>query len=61
MEYDELVQKNQDGEIDDLEFLMSQPELATLFIEEMREKGLPYTNENAMQWLSGYENNNLYE
>jgi hypothetical protein len=60
-DYNELVQAYQREEISDLEFLLAQPDLASMYIEEMKEKGLPYTNENARQWLSNYENDNLYQ
>jgi hypothetical protein len=59
--YDKLVQDCQSGDIDDLEFLMLQPDLRDLFLEEMKEKGLTFSSENAREWLSEYENNNLYQ
>jgi hypothetical protein len=60
-DYDQLIQACQSGEIDDLEFLMLQPELGELFLKEMNEKGVPLSSENAKNWLSEYENNNLYQ
>ena len=38
MDYDELVQKNIAGEISDLEFLLTQEELAQAYQEEMAAK-----------------------
>lgn len=61
MDYNELVQKRQDGFIDDLEFLLAQEELAEIYLKEMSEKGEPPSCENAMKWLLEYENKHLYE
>ena len=36
MDYEELVQKNQAGEISDLEFLLAQEELAQAYKEAMK-------------------------
>lgn len=60
-DYDLLVEKNQSGEIDDLEFLLAQNELALLYIEDMQEKGLTPDAENAAEWLCQYENDHLYQ
>lgn len=54
--YDELVQMNQNGQIDDLQFLLAQEDLADSFLAEVK-----YPNpDNAREWLSNYENQNLY-
>ena len=55
MDYNELVQKRQEGVIDDLEFLLAQKDLAEIYLEERP------NNENAVKWLCEYENNHLYE
>ena len=41
MDYNELVQKRQEGVIDDLEFLLAQKDLAEIYLEDMksRERG----------------------
>lgn len=61
MDYNELVQKRQDGIIDDLEFLLAQEELAEIYLEDMKLKGEKPNNENALRWLCEYENKHLYE
>lgn len=60
MDYNELVQKRQEGIIDDLEFLLAQEELAEIYLEDMKSRGEQPSNENAVRWLCEYENNNLY-
>lgn len=60
-EYDTLVQKNQSGEIDDLEFLLAQEDLADLYISDLLPAGITPTSKNAMEWLVRYENNHLYQ
>lgn len=59
-EYDKLVEQNQSGEIDDLDFLLAQDDLADLYVADMQAKGITPSKENASAWLLEYENNNLY-
>lgn len=59
--YEDLVRKRQDGEIDDLEFLLAQEDLAELYLADLRDRGINPTPENAADWLLRYENDNLYE
>ncbi|WP_319589374.1 hypothetical protein [uncultured Draconibacterium sp.] len=54
--YDELVQMNQNGQIDDLQFLLAQEDLAESFLAEVKNPN----PDNAREWLSNYENENLY-
>ena len=61
MDYNELVQKRQEGVINDLEFLLAQKDLAEIYLEDMKSRGERPNNENAVKWLCGYENNHLYE
>ena len=61
MDYDELVQKNIAGEISDLEFLLTQEELAQAYKEEMAAKHQETNNQTAREWLLDYENRNLYQ
>ena len=61
MDYNELVQKRQEGIIDDLEFLLAQKDLAEIYLEDMKSRGERPINENAVKWLCEYENNHLYE
>lgn len=61
MDYDELVQKNIAGEISDLEFLLTQEELAQAYQEEMAAKHQETNNQTAKEWLLDYENRNLYQ
>lgn len=61
MDYDELVQKNNAGEISDLEFLLAQEELAQAYQEEMAAKQQETNNQTAREWLLDYENRNLYQ
>ena len=61
MHYDELVQKNIAGEICDLEFLLTQEELAQSYQEEMAAKQQETNNQTAREWLLDYENRNLYQ
>ena len=60
MDYEELVQKNQAGEISDLEFLLAQEELAQAYKEEMKESLQEINDETARKWLLQYENDKLY-
>lgn len=59
--YNRLVEQFQNGDIDTLEFVLSQENLAELYVEEMQSKGITPTPDNAEQWLADYENNNLYQ
>ena len=61
MDYNELVQKRQEGVIDDLEFLLAQKDLAEIYLEDMKSRGERPNNENAVKCLCEYENNHLYE
>lgn len=61
MDYNELVQKRQEGVIDDLGFLLAQKDLAEIYLEDMKSRGERPNNENAVKWLCEYENNHLYE
>ena len=61
MDYDELVQKNIAGEISDLEFLLTQEELAQAYQVEMAAKQQETNNQTAREWLLDYENRNLYQ
>jgi hypothetical protein len=54
--YDELVQMNQNGQIDDLQFLLAQEDLAESFLAEVKNPN----PDTAREWLSNYENENLY-
>ena len=47
MDYNELVQKRQEGVIDDLEFLLAQKDLAEIYLEDMKSRGERPNNENA--------------
>ena len=60
VDYNELVERNQSGVIDDLDFLLEQEGLAEIYLEEMQEKGITPDPESASQWLREYELNNLY-
>ena len=60
MDYEELVQKNQAGEISDLEFLLAQDELAPAYKEAMKDSLQEINDETARKWLIQYENNKLY-
>lgn len=61
VDYNELVERNQSGVIDDLDFLLEQEGLAEIYLEEMQEKGITPDPESASQWLRKYELNNLYK
>lgn len=60
-DYDELVERNQAGKIDDLEFLLDQEDLAALYVADMQAEGVSPNAENAAEWLLKYEDNNLYQ
>lgn len=60
-DYNKLVEKLQNGDIDTLEFVLSQENLAELYVEEMQSRGITPAPDNAEQWLAEYENNNLYQ
>ena len=61
VDYNELVERNQSGVIDELDFLLEQEGLAEIYLEEMQEKGITPDPESASQWLREYELNNLYK
>ena len=61
MDYHELVQKRQEGVIDDLEFLLAQKDLAEIYLEDMKSRGERPNNENAVKWLCECVCNHLYE
>lgn len=54
-DYEKLVERNQSGEIDDLEFLLAQEDLAELYINDLQAKGISPNAENAAEWLLKYE------
>lgn len=60
-DYDNLVAKCQSGEIDNLEFLLAQEDLAMLYIKDLQAEGLTPNAENAAEWLLKYENEHLYQ
>ena len=60
-DYNKLVEKLQNGDIDTLEFVLSQENLAELYVEEMLSRGITPAPDNAEKWLAEYENNNLYQ
>lgn len=60
-DYNKLVEKNQTGEIDDLEFLLAQEDLAALYVVDMQAEGVSPNAENAAEWLLKYENEHLYQ
>ena len=47
VDYNELVERNQSGVIDDLDFLLEQEGLAEIYLEEMQEKGITPDPESA--------------
>jgi len=53
-DYNKLVEKNQTGEIDDLEFLLAQEDLAALYVADMQAEGVSPNAENAAEWLLKY-------
>ncbi len=60
-DYNILVGKNQSGEIDDLDFLLAQEDLAAMYIADMLSSGITPTAKNALEWLVRYENTHLYQ
>lgn len=61
MDYDDLIQQKQIGEIDDLQFLLGHEYLASVYLKEMKADGITPDNENAREWLKKYENEHLYK
>ena len=60
-DYDDLVAKCQSGEMNDLDFLLAQEDLATLYVADMQAEGVSPNAENAAEWLLKYENEHLYQ
>jgi hypothetical protein len=60
-DYDDLVAKCQSGEINDLEFLLAQEDLAAPYVTDMQAEGVSPNAENAAEWLLRYENEHLYQ
>lgn len=60
-DYNKLVEQLQSGDIDTLEFVLSQENLAEIYVDDMQSMGITPTAENAEKWLIEYENNNLYQ
>lgn len=61
MDYNELVQKRQEGTSMTWSFCFAQKDLAEIYLEDMKSRGERPNNENAVKWLCEYENNHLYE
>lgn len=60
-DYDDLVAKCQSGEMNDLDFLLVQEDLAALYVADMQAEGVSPNAENAAEWLLRYENEHLYQ
>lgn len=60
-DYGKLIEQFQAGEIDALEFLLAQEDLATLYVEEMQKRGITPSATNAEMWMRDYENQHLYQ
>ena len=60
-DYGKLIEQFQTGEIDALDFLLAQEDLAILYVKEMQEKGITPTATNAERWMRDYENQHLYQ
>lgn len=60
-DYDDLVAKCQSGEMNDLDFLLAQEDLAALYVADMQAEGISPNAENAAEWLLRYENEHLYQ
>lgn len=60
-DYDDLVAQCQSGEMNDLDFLLAQDDLATLYVADMQAEGISPNAENAAEWLLRYENEHLYQ
>lgn len=61
VDYDKLVELAQEGEMNDLEFVLAQDDLAATYVADMQAEGVTPTAENAAKWLLKYENEHLYE
>lgn len=62
MDYEELIEEMQSGKKDMLDFIMGQPDLKAGFLAAMKAEGKPApTKEDAIRWLSDYENRMLHE
>ncbi len=59
-DYNKLVEKNQTGEIDDLEFLLAQEDLAALYVADMQAEELARMRKTLLNGLK-YENEHLYQ
>lgn len=60
-QYDILIEQNQSGAIDNLEFLLNQEDLAILYITDMQVLGITPNANNAAEWLLKYEDEHLYQ
>lgn len=60
-DYDKLVEKCQSGEIDMLEFILAQDNLASLYVEDMQAQGITPDEKSATEWLHKYEYTHLYQ
>lgn len=60
-QYDILIEQNQSGAIDNLEFLLNQEDLAILYITDMQVSGITPNAKNAAEWLLKYEDEHLYQ
>lgn len=61
MEYDRLVELNQSGAMNNLDFLLAQTDLASEYVEDMQAQDITPNTENALEWLIKYENKHLYQ
>lgn len=60
-DYDELINMLQDGQIDYLQFVLAQEDLAPIFLRDMKERGEKPSNDEARIWITEFENNILYD
>lgn len=60
-DYGKLIEVFQCGDINALEFLLAQKELAPVYVADMQEKGITPSVDNAEAWIREYENDHLYQ
>lgn len=60
MEYEDLIQLLQDGEINELQFVELQPDMIDDFKTYIKENQLPYDNQSAISFIKYVDEEEMY-
>lgn len=60
LEYEDLIQLLQDGEINELQFVELQPDMIDDFKTYIKENQLPYDNQSAISFIKHVDEEEMY-